>query len=140
VKADGLCAGKGVAVCDGPEDALRALDEMMGARRFGEAGARVLIEERLVGEEVSYYAVTDGERVATLPAAQDHKRALDGDRGENTGGMGAYAPAPLVTPAVEKRISRRSSTRRSVACARTGRPTWASSTAGSWSTPRERRA
>jgi phosphoribosylamine--glycine ligase len=104
VKADGLCAGKGVAVCDGPEDALRALDEMMGARRFGEAGARVLVEERLVGEEASYYAVTDGERVATLPPAQDHKRALDGDRGENTGGMGAYAPAPLVTPPVEKRI------------------------------------
>lgn len=104
VKADGLCAGKGVAVCDGPEGALRALEEMMGARRFGEAGARVLVEERLAGEEASYYAVTDGERVATLPAAQDHKRALDGDRGENTGGMGAYAPAPLVTPALEKRI------------------------------------
>ncbi|HEX2485628.1 MAG TPA: phosphoribosylamine--glycine ligase [Myxococcota bacterium] len=104
VKADGLCAGKGVAVCDGPEDALRALDEMMDARRFGDAGARVLVEERLVGEEASFYAVTDGERVATLPAAQDHKRALDGDRGENTGGMGAYAPAPLVTPPVEKRV------------------------------------
>ncbi len=76
----------------------------MAARRFGAAGARVVIEERLAGEEASYYAITDGERVVTLAAAQDHKRALDGDRGENTGGMGAYAPAPLVTPAVEKRV------------------------------------
>ncbi len=104
VKADGLAAGKGVAVCDGPSDALAALGEIMGARRFGAAGERVVIEERLFGEEASYYAITDGERVATLAAAQDHKRALDGDRGENTGGMGAYAPAPVVSPAVEKRV------------------------------------
>jgi phosphoribosylamine--glycine ligase len=104
VKADGLCAGKGVAVCDDPEEALRALDEIMGGRRFGAAGDRVLVEERLSGEEASYYAITDGERVATLAAAQDHKRALDGDRGENTGGMGAYAPAPIVSPDVEKRV------------------------------------
>jgi phosphoribosylamine--glycine ligase len=104
VKADGLAAGKGVAVCDGPADALAALDEIMAARRFGEAGARVVIEERLCGEEASYYAITDGERVVTLAAAQDHKRALDGDRGENTGGMGAYAPALVVSPAVEKRV------------------------------------
>jgi len=104
VKADGLAAGKGVTVCDGPTEALAALDEIMGARRFGEAGARVVIEERLVGEEASYYAMTDGERVVTLAAAQDHKRAQDGDRGENTGGMGAYAPAPVVSPAVEKRV------------------------------------
>ena len=104
VKADGLAAGKGVAVCDGPDDALRALDEMMGDRRFGSAGDRVLIEERLVGEEASYYAISDGEQVVTLAAAQDHKRALDGDRGENTGGMGAYVPAPVVTEAVEKRV------------------------------------
>jgi phosphoribosylamine--glycine ligase len=104
VKADGLAAGKGVAVCDGPEAALRALEEAMGARRFGAAGARVVVEERLEGEEVSYYAVSDGERVATLGAAQDHKRALDGDRGENTGGMGAYSPAPVLSEAVEKRV------------------------------------
>jgi phosphoribosylamine--glycine ligase len=104
VKADGLCAGKGVAVCADPEEAERALAEIMGERRFGAAGDRVIVEERLVGEEASFYAISDGERVATLPAAQDHKRALDGDRGENTGGMGAYAPAPLVTPAVEKRV------------------------------------
>jgi phosphoribosylamine--glycine ligase len=104
VKADGLCAGKGVAVCDDPAQAERALQEIMGDRRFGAAGDRVLVEERLLGEEASYYAITDGERVATLAAAQDHKRALDGDRGENTGGMGAYAPAPIVSPGVEKRV------------------------------------
>ena len=104
VKADGLCAGKGVAVCDDPDQAVRALDEIMGDRRFGAAGDRVLVEERLVGEEASYYAISDGERVATLAAAQDHKRAQDGDRGENTGGMGSYAPAPIVSPDVEKRV------------------------------------
>ncbi len=104
VKADGLAAGKGVFVCDDPDAALTALDEIMGERRFGEAGARVVIEERMQGEEASYYAITDGERVVTLAAAQDHKRALDGDRGENTGGMGAYSPAPVVSDAVEKRI------------------------------------
>jgi phosphoribosylamine--glycine ligase len=104
VKADGLCAGKGVAVCAGLAEAERALEEIMGARRFGASGDAVLIEERLEGEEASYYAVCDGERVATLAAAQDYKRALDGDRGENTGGVGAYAPAPVVSPAVEKRV------------------------------------
>jgi phosphoribosylamine--glycine ligase len=104
VKADGLAAGKGVAVCETPEAALRALEETMAARRFGAAGERVVVEERLEGEEASFYAITDGERVVTLAAAQDHKRALDGDRGENTGGMGAYAPAPVVGPAVEARI------------------------------------
>jgi phosphoribosylamine--glycine ligase len=104
VKADGLAAGKGVAVCDGPEAAIAALREIMGDRRFGAAGDSVLVEERLVGEEASYYAICDGERTVTLAPAQDHKRALDGDRGENTGGMGAYAPAPVVNEAVEKRI------------------------------------
>jgi phosphoribosylamine--glycine ligase len=104
VKADGLAAGKGVAVCDSPAAASAALDEIMGARRFGEAGARVVIEERLEGEEASYYAISDGERVVSLAAAQDHKRALDGDRGENTGGMGAYSPAPILSEAVEKRV------------------------------------
>lgn len=104
VKADGLAAGKGVAVCDAPDQAEAAISEMMRDRRFGEAGARVVIEERLEGEEASYYAITDGTRVATLCAAQDHKRALDGDRGENTGGMGAVAPALVVNEAVEKRI------------------------------------
>jgi phosphoribosylamine---glycine ligase len=104
VKADGLAAGKGVAVCADPEAAERALEEIMGARRFGTAGERAVVEERLEGEEASYYALSDGEHVVTLAAAQDHKRALDGDRGENTGGMGAYSPAPVVSEAVEKRV------------------------------------
>jgi len=104
VKADGLAAGKGVAVCDGPEAAERALVESMQGRRFGAAGATVVIEERLLGEEVSYTAVSDGERIVALAAAQDHKRALDGDRGENTGGMGACSPAPILCEAIEKRV------------------------------------
>ncbi len=104
VKADGLAAGKGVFVCDGPDAAERALGEIMGERRFGVAGARVVVEERLLGEEASYYAISDGERVVPFGAAQDHKRVLDGDAGENTGGMGAYSPAPVLTEAVEKRV------------------------------------
>ena len=104
VKADGLAAGKGVAVCEGPDAAVAALREMMGDRRFGSAGDEVLVEERLIGEEASYYAISDGTNLVTLAPAQDHKRALDDDRGENTGGMGAYAPAPIVSEAVEKRV------------------------------------
>ena len=104
VKADGLAAGKGVAICTNGEEACAALDEMMTERRFGDAGARVVIEEFLEGEEASFYAITDGQRVVTLAAAQDHKRALDGDVGENTGGMGAYSPAPIFDEAVEKRV------------------------------------
>ena len=107
VKADGLAAGKGVAICDDLPAAERALTEMMSDRRFGEAGARVVIEERLDvpgAQEASYYAITDGDRIVTLAAVQDHKRALDGDAGENTGGMGAYSPAPVVSSAVERRI------------------------------------
>ncbi len=104
VKADGLAAGKGVAVCSDAAAADAALAEIMETRRFGAAGDRVLIEDVLRGEEASYYAITDGENVVPLAPAQDHKRALDGDRGENTGGMGAYAPAPVVGPAVEKRV------------------------------------
>jgi phosphoribosylamine--glycine ligase len=104
VKADGLAAGKGVAVCGTSAQAERAINEIMGDRRFGDAGAVVVVEELLEGDEVSYYAITDGEHIATLAPAQDHKRALDGDLGENTGGMGAYSPVPLVTEAVERRI------------------------------------
>ena len=107
VKADGLAAGKGVAMCPTAAEAHGAIDEMMSAKRFGDAGDRVVIEEWLEGEEVSYYAITDGTRIVTLAAAQDHKRALDGDLGENTGGMGAYSPAPVVTEAVEKKILER---------------------------------
>jgi phosphoribosylamine--glycine ligase len=104
VKADGLAAGKGVAVCANETEAFAALAEIMGAQRFGAAGASVVIEDVLAGEEASYLVITDGERVVPLAPAQDHKRALDGDRGENTGGMGAYTPAPVVTDAVEKRV------------------------------------
>jgi len=107
VKADGLAAGKGVAMCSDAAAAHAAIEEMMSDRRFGAAGDRIVVEEWLRGEEVSYYAITDGERVLTLAAAQDHKRALDGDEGENTGGMGAYSPVPVVSEAVEKKILER---------------------------------
>jgi phosphoribosylamine--glycine ligase len=104
VKADGLAAGKGVVVCDDASEAEAALSEIMGERRFGDAGVSVVVEERLVGQEASYHAVTDGETVVTLAAAQDYKRALDGDRGENTGGLGAYSPTPVLPEAIEKRV------------------------------------
>ena len=107
VKADGLAAGKGVAMCETVGEAERALHETMGDRRFGAAGERVVVEEWLDGEEASYYAISDGEAVVTLAAAQDHKRALDGDEGENTGGMGAYSPAPVFDAAVEKQVLER---------------------------------
>jgi phosphoribosylamine---glycine ligase len=107
VKADGLAAGKGVAMCPNAAAAHAAIDEMMSERRFGDAGRRVVIEEWLDGEEVSFFAISDGTRIVTLAAAQDHKRALDGDQGENTGGMGTYSPAPVVTESVEKKILER---------------------------------
>jgi phosphoribosylamine--glycine ligase len=107
VKADGLAAGKGVTVCDGPEQARQAIHESMRERRFGDAGDRVVLEDRLVGEEASYYAISDGERFCVLAPAQDHKAALDGDQGENTGGMGAYSPAPVVDSDVERQILER---------------------------------
>ncbi|MGH2406134.1 MAG: phosphoribosylamine--glycine ligase [bacterium] len=95
VKADGLTAGKGVIVCDDAEQARAAVETILVERAFGDAGRRIVIEERLEGDEVSAFALLDGEAVALLPAAQDHKRAFDGDRGPNTGGMGAAAPYPL---------------------------------------------
>jgi phosphoribosylamine--glycine ligase len=104
VKADGLAAGKGVSMCETAEAAEIAIREIMGDRRFGASGDSVVIEEWMQGEEASYTAITDGENILTLATAQDHKRALDGDRGENTGGMGAYSPAPVVTQSVEKRV------------------------------------
>jgi len=94
VKADGLALGKGVLVCDTVEDAERALDACLGEMRFGDAGARVVVEERLSGAEVSVFGLSDGRRVRTLLPARDHKRIFDGDRGPNTGGMGAIAPPP----------------------------------------------
>lgn len=97
IKADGLAAGKGVAVCKTRRDALDAIERIMRRREFGDAGKEVVIEERLDGEEASVLAITDGRTILTLPACQDHKRAFDGDSGPNTGGMGAYCPAPLAT-------------------------------------------
>ena len=104
VKADGLAAGKGVLICHTVQDAQRAVDELMRGRVFGTAGDRVVIEEFLEGEEASFLAFTDGTTVLPLASAQDHKRIFDDDQGPNTGGMGAYSPAPVVTPALSERI------------------------------------
>ena len=104
VKADGLAAGKGVAVCETVAEADKAIDEIMRWRSFGEAGDRLVVEEFLTGEEVSFMAITDGETVLPLASSQDHKRAYDGDTGPNTGGMGAYSPAPVLTPELHDRV------------------------------------
>src|SRR5512133_440461 len=106
IKADGLAAGKGVVVCDGLADVEPALRAMLVERVHGGAGARVVVEERLEGPEASCICVTDGERVRLLAAAQDHKRIFDGDRGPNTGGMGAFSPTPTVTPEVAAMVER----------------------------------
>jgi len=98
VKADGLAAGKGVVVCSGMPEVAAALQEILVDRVHGAAGATVLLEEKLTGPEASCICVTDGARVRMLPPAQDHKRIFDGDRGPNTGGMGAFCPTPKVTP------------------------------------------
>jgi phosphoribosylamine--glycine ligase len=97
IKADGLASGKGAIVCRRRAEALDAIDRIARKREFGDAGAVILIEERLDGEEASVLAITDGRTIITLPPAQDHKRAFDGDRGPNTGGMGAFSPTPLVS-------------------------------------------
>jgi phosphoribosylamine--glycine ligase len=106
VKADGLAAGKGAVVCTDVAEADRAIGDMMERRIFGEAGARVVVEEYLEGEEVSVFALTDGQTVCPLASAQDHKAAFDGDRGPNTGGMGAYSPAPVLDPALAAEVTR----------------------------------
>jgi len=106
VKADGLAAGKGSIVCDTHQEAEAALELIMVERKFGAAGDRVLIEERLFGEEASCLAFSDGHDLALFPATQDHKPAYDGDQGPNTGGMGCYAPAPVVTPELQEEIGR----------------------------------
>jgi phosphoribosylamine--glycine ligase len=102
VKADGLAAGKGVVVAATVEEALAAARDMMAAKRFGAAGTRIVVEECLDGEEASLLALVDGANILLLASAQDHKRVGDGDVGPNTGGMGAYSPAPVVTPQVER--------------------------------------
>ena len=104
VKADGLAAGKGVIVADNEEAALAAVRDMLGGDAFGSAGHRVVIEEFMAGEEASFIIVADGERFLSFATSQDHKRRDEGDLGPNTGGMGAYSPAPVVSPEVERRV------------------------------------
>jgi phosphoribosylamine--glycine ligase len=106
VKADGLAAGKGVVVASTPEEAHAAVDAMLSGNSMGDAGHRVVIEECLLGEEASFIVMVDGEHVLALASSQDHKRLGDGDSGPNTGGMGAYSPAPVVTPELHARIMR----------------------------------
>jgi phosphoribosylamine--glycine ligase len=106
VKADGLALGKGVVICNDTQTALDAIAAAMERQRFGAAGSRVVIEEFLTGEELSFFALCDGENAAALGAAQDHKTIFDDDRGPNTGGMGAYSPVPQFSPALEERIMR----------------------------------
>ena len=106
VKADGLAAGKGVVVAGDRREAEDAVRSSMVDRQFGAAGARLVIEECLSGPEVSYFVIADGERAVPLGTAQDHKRIFDDDRGPNTGGMGAFSPSPLVSPALDDRVMR----------------------------------
>ncbi|MFN3239579.1 MAG: phosphoribosylamine--glycine ligase [Pseudomonadales bacterium] len=104
VKADGLAAGKGVVVATTLAEAEAALTDMLDGNAFGEAGAKVVIEDFLVGEEASFIVICDGQRALPFASSQDHKRAYDNDQGPNTGGMGAYSPAPVVTPEIHERI------------------------------------
>jgi phosphoribosylamine--glycine ligase len=104
VKADGLAAGKGVVVAESIEEALKALDMIMSNKAFGAAGDRVVIEECLKGEEASFMAFSDGSTVVPMASSQDHKRVFDSDKGPNTGGMGAYSPAPVVTKKLERKV------------------------------------
>jgi phosphoribosylamine---glycine ligase len=104
VKADGLAAGKGVVVAETVDEAVKAIDLIMVKRAFGNAGDRVIVEEFLQGEEASFMAFTDGKTVVPMASSQDHKRVFDGDKGPNTGGMGAYSPAPIVTRELEKTV------------------------------------
>lgn len=122
VKADGLAAGKGAVVCRDIPEAVEAIDRMMVKRLFGDAGAKVVVEEFLEGEEVSVFALSDGESILPLGVAQDHKAVFDGDLGPNTGGMGAYSPAPIVTPSLYGQIMERIMGPTVQAMAREGRP------------------
>lgn len=106
IKADGLAAGKGVVVAMTDKEAHDAVDMMLGDNKFGDAGARVVIEEFLIGEEASFMVMVDGKNILPLATSQDHKRLLDRDEGPNTGGMGAYSPAPVVTPEIHARAMR----------------------------------
>jgi phosphoribosylamine--glycine ligase len=106
IKADGLAAGKGVVVAMSNDEAFEAIDMMLSDNKLGDAGARVVIEEFLAGEEASFIVMVDGKNVLPMATSQDHKRLLDGDQGPNTGGMGAYSPAPVVTPDIHAKALR----------------------------------
>lgn len=107
VKADGLAAGKGVIICANKQEAIDAAKDMLTGNSFGEAGSSIVIEQFLDGEELSYFALADGKTILPLTSAQDHKRVFDGDKGPNTGGMGAYSPAHLINPQLEEKIIHR---------------------------------
>ena len=106
IKADGLAAGKGVSICETKEQTLEALDFMFAKKIFGNAGLNIVIEEYLSGEEASVFALTDGKEFILLSPAQDHKRIFDGDKGKNTGGMGSYAPAPIMSDEIISKVKR----------------------------------
>jgi phosphoribosylamine---glycine ligase len=122
VKADGLCAGKGVVVASSHDEAKAAVRSMLQDRCFGDAGGRVVIEERLTGRECSMMALCDGTRFVLLATAEDHKAVLDGDRGPNTGGMGAYSPSPLVDGTLTEQIAKTIFAPTVAAMAKMGRP------------------
>ena len=130
IKADGLAAGKGVVVAMTAEEAHAAIDMMLLDNRMGDAGARVVIEEFMTGEEASFIVMADGRHALALATSQDHKRLQDGDQGPNTGGMGAYSPAPVVTPEVHARVMREI-----INPTLPAMPGWWSSTAA-WATPK----
>lgn len=122
VKADGLAAGKGVIIAQSREEAIAAVTDMLSGNAFGSAGSRVVIEEFLRGEEASFLAFTDGSNIIPLASAQDHKAVFDDDKGPNTGGMGAYSPAPVVTPAIHEKVMQQVMRRTVDGMAAEGRP------------------
>ncbi|NOJ28907.1 MAG: phosphoribosylamine--glycine ligase, partial [Nitrososphaeraceae archaeon] len=104
VKADGLASGKGVFVCDTHVDVIRAIDKIMINKEFGKSGEKIVIEEKITGEEISFIGISDGNTILPLATSQDHKRAFDDDKGPNTGGMGSYSPAPIVDEILQSKI------------------------------------
>ncbi len=122
VKADGLAAGKGVIIAQTREEAIETVTDMLSGNAFGNAGSRVVVEEFLRGEEASFLAFTDGKNIIPLASAQDHKPIFDGDKGPNTGGMGAYSPAPVVTPAIHEKVMKEVMRRTVDGMAAEGRP------------------
>lgn len=122
VKADGLAAGKGVIIAQTREEAIETITDMLSGNAFGNAGSRVVVEEFLRGEEASFLAFTDGSNIIPLASAQDHKAIFDGDKGPNTGGMGAYSPAPVVTPAIHEKVMQEVMRRTVDGMAAEGRP------------------